>query len=600
MQRVDPSTSTNGSGPDRRERTSAAAFGSDVIVELLRELEIPYVALNPGASYRGLHDSLVNFGAGGPEIILCTHEEIAVAIAHGYARATGRTMAAALHNVVGLQHATMAIFNAWCDRAPVLLLGGTGPMDATKRRPYIDWIHTALVQGNQVRDYVKWDDQPASVAALGESVLRGYRIAMTEPRGPVYLCFDVETQEERVTSPLPLPDVKRFAPSAPPAANPAALHEAARVLTRAERPLIVADTVGRNPSVLPALQELAEVLGAGVVDQGGYFNFPSNHPLDVSLAESEALDEADVLLALDVPALGGRSSGVKDRGVLSVDYGPHCAVIHITMSDYLQHSWASDFLKLPAVDLPIAADTQQAIPELLALCKRELAGNGANPRTAKWRDQLAEMRGRAIERLQAQAKQAWDLKPISAARLYGELWPLLRGTEWALLSASGRLPIRSVLEMTEPAHWQGGAKGGGLGYHVGGPIGAALAYKGTGRLPVAVIGDGEFLMTPSALWTASHYEIPLLMIIFNNHSYYNDEGHQEYLARERERPVENAWVGIHISEPITDFATLARSFSVTGYGPVEDPNALSGVLKEAIATVRAGKPALVDVRTQPR
>src|SRR4051812_43975673 len=153
-------------------------FGSDVVAQTLRALDIPYIALNPGASYRGLHDSLVNFlGNADPQMLLCLHEEHAVAIAQGYAKVTGKPMAVALHSNVGLLHATMAIFNAWCDRMPVVILGATGPVDAVKRRPWIDWIHTARDQGAMVRPYVKWDDQPASPGAARESLLRAHWLA---------------------------------------------------------------------------------------------------------------------------------------------------------------------------------------------------------------------------------------------------------------------------------------------------------------------------------------------------------------------------------------------------------------------------------------
>src|SRR6266540_6566565 len=210
-----------------------ARYGSDLVVDLLKLLGIEYVALNPGSSFRGIHDSLVNYESGrqpNPEMILCCHEEIAVAVAHGYAKATGKIMPAIVHNVVGLQHASMAIYNAWCDRTPVMVMGGTGPMNSSKRRPWIDWIHTALVQGNLVRDYVKWDDQPASVAAVPEAFARAYRIAMTEPKGPVYLCFDADLQEGRLDRPIPLPDVARFAPSSPPQADAQVLEDATRLL----------------------------------------------------------------------------------------------------------------------------------------------------------------------------------------------------------------------------------------------------------------------------------------------------------------------------------------------------------------------------------
>src|SRR5918999_2998984 len=211
-------------------RKSNAQYGSDLMVEVLRELGIKYIALNPGASYRGLHDSMVNFEAGkGPEIIMCTHEEIAVALANGYARVTGDIMATGLHNVVGLQHASMAIFNAWGDRTPILNLGGGGPQNTINRRS-TDWVHTALIQGQAVREYVKFDDQPATVEAVPESFLKAYRIAMTEPRGPVYVCLDTDVQEAKITTPMIVPDARLFRPPQAPAPNPEALQRATRLL----------------------------------------------------------------------------------------------------------------------------------------------------------------------------------------------------------------------------------------------------------------------------------------------------------------------------------------------------------------------------------
>src|ERR1700719_961087 len=230
-----------GQGPGTIERPALANetgdyWGSDVMALMLREVGLPYVALNPGASYRGLHDSLVNLlGNEAPQMLLCLHEEHAVAIAHGYAKSAGKPMGAIVHSNVGLMHATMAVFNAWCDRAPVVVLGATGPVDAAKRRPWIDWIHTAQDQGALVRNYTKWDDQPASVPALAESLLRAHRMATTPPCGPVYVCFDAGLQESRIGALPPLPTADRFRPPRPIAADPAALQEAAALLQQAER-----------------------------------------------------------------------------------------------------------------------------------------------------------------------------------------------------------------------------------------------------------------------------------------------------------------------------------------------------------------------------
>src|SRR6476619_6494262 len=200
---------------------NAPGFGSDVIADALRATDIPYIALNPGASYRGLHDSLVNYlGNEKPQMLLCLHEEAAVAIAHGYAKVTGKAMAAAVHSNVGLMHATMAVFNAWCDRMPILILGATGPVDAMKRRPWIDWIHTAADQGAVIRGYTKWDDQPASAGAARESVLRAFWLANSAPQAPVYVNLDAGMQEARLPAPLPPIDAQRFVPgvaAGPPA-----------------------------------------------------------------------------------------------------------------------------------------------------------------------------------------------------------------------------------------------------------------------------------------------------------------------------------------------------------------------------------------------
>jgi len=224
-----------------------AEWGSDVIVDMLKAFEIEYVAVNPGSSFRGLHDSLINYGGNHmPEMILCNHEEIAVALAHGYARATGRPMAAVVHNVVGLQHSCMAIYNAWCDRLPVIVLGGTGPMDTTHRRPRIDWVHTASVQGNLVRDFVKWDDQPASVEAIADSFIRAYRLATTDPMGPVYVCYDVDVQEEKLNGAVQVPSLDRYPAPLPMQSPEEGFEKTIRWLLEGKRPVILADWVGRN------------------------------------------------------------------------------------------------------------------------------------------------------------------------------------------------------------------------------------------------------------------------------------------------------------------------------------------------------------------
>ena len=405
--------------------TSGGRYGSDLVVDLLQAMGVEHIAINPGATYRGLHDSLVNYAGGRPELILTTHEEIAVALAHGYAKAKRRPMAAAVHDIVGLQHASMAMFNAFCDRAPVLVLGATGPMDATRRRPWIDWIHTALVQGTQVRDYVKLDDQPATVGALPESLLRAWRVAQTEPQGPVYLCLDAGLQEQPLDPAIALPDVARFGPPAPPHADPRAIDDAAARLVEARFPVIVAESLGRRPEATAPLCRLAEALAAPMLDLSseaqGRPSVPAEHPLDMSDARREVMLEADVVLALDVTSFLS-VLGETDRSTREVRLiNPEARVIAISLDDYAFRSWAHTFQSLAPADLPIAADAGLALPALLAAVQDRLA---RDPRAADRRARAARI-------------AAGGVQPSTVSR---PRVPTMRGTSW-----NARMWLRSSL-----------------------------------------------------------------------------------------------------------------------------------------------------------
>ncbi len=576
-----------------------AQYGSDLIVDVLKALDIEYAALNPGATFRGLHDSLVNYGGNDrPEIIQCCHEEIAVAVAHGYAKAAGKPMAAIVHNVVGLQHASMAIFNAWCDRVPVMVLGATGPMAVEKRRPWIDWIHTALVQGQAVRDYVKWDDQPASLASIPEAIIRGYRIAVTEPQGPVYLCFDADLQEMPVSEKLPVPDVARYAPPSAVQADGRALDEAAALLREAERPVIIAEYVGRNAAAVDALVRLAERLAAPVIDLYGHgrFNFPNTHPLDLTGAERELLASADVVLALDVQDLYGALARSDRLTRLSEPILPESAkVIHITLSDLAIRSWVTSYQRLVPTDVPILADTAVALPALLA----RLDGLAADSLRARY-EWLRKKHDALRREARTRCEESWNDRPISPSRLASEVWEVLRGEDWVL--ANGTLDgwARTLWEWTRPDQYLGYSGGAGLGYSAGASIGVALAHRGNGRVCVDLQPDGDLLYTPSAIWTAAHHRVPVLFVVCNNRSYFNDEDHQALIARARHRPVENRVVGIRIEDPPVDFAGLARAFGAHGEGPVEDPALIAPALRRALRVVKEDqRPAVVDVVIRP-
>jgi len=560
---------------------NAAGFGSDVVADALRATDIPYIALNPGASYRGLHDSLVNYlGNERPQLLLCLHEESAVAIAHGYAKVTGKAMAAAVHSNVGLMHATMAIFNAWCDRMPMVILGATGPVDAVKRRPWIDWIHTARDQGALVRGYTKWDDQPASPVAAREAVLRANWIANTAPRGPTYVNLDAEIQESKLAEAVPPIEAARFMPPIKNVPAPDLIRQAADLLRNAKRPVILAGRVSRNLDAWKARIALVEALNARVAtDLKVAAAFPTHHPLHVGSPgtigmTSQAVDairEADAILSLDWVDVAGTLKSVFGAAVPSV------RIVQVSVDHYLHNGWSMDYQGLPPVDVFIDCEPDVAVPALLAA----LGPQGSQTTTAHKKEfpKLTDDK-LTVDHLADALRRAVGDRPTSLTHV-SLSW---NGASWAF---------------NHPLDYLGSDGGGGVGGGPGISVGAALALRGSDRLPVAVCGDGDFLMGVTALWTAAHYRIPLLIVVANNRSFFNDELHQERMARMRNRPVENRWVGQRISEPDIDLAAMSRAQGAHSFGPVNAIADLQPTFEKAIAAVENGAIAVVDVRVEP-
>ncbi|HEV8670240.1 MAG TPA: thiamine pyrophosphate-binding protein [Candidatus Limnocylindria bacterium] len=576
--------------------TRSPRFGSDVIVDLLQAFGIEYVALNPGATYRGLHDSLVNYGGGKPEIILCTHEKVAVNVAHGYAKVTGRPMGAIVHDVVGLLHSTMGVYYAHLDRVPVMLLGATGPMDRRRRRPAIDWIHTAQVQGEAVRNFTKWDDQPATVADFPASFARAYRIATTEPAGPVYLCYDAGLQEDALARPVSIDDVVAAARPSPVQADPAALERAADLLARAERPVIVSEFTGRHPEAFTELVALAEELAAAVIDLNGRVNIPNRHPLN--LTGGEALKDADVVLAVDVGdlhrALNELDRDSPDRAKRSrIPAGT--PVVDIGLAELRQSKWAEDLGDFQPVALSIVADTRLALP-VLRLLVRERAGSRDRGRRRK---EVAAAHVAIQERWQREAREDWAASPMTAARLASELWAVIKDDDWVLTSNTLEEWALRLWDVDSPKRHPG--RSFGTGTQIGVSLGVGLAYRGSETLIVDVQPDGDLLYDPGALWTAANSHIPLLVVMYNNRAYYNDFEHQIRVAQHRGTPVENARVGQEIDDPAPDFAALAKSFGWYAEGPITDPDAAGPAIARARKHVKETRmPALVDTIVRRR
>ena len=575
-----------------KRSVSPTRWASDVIVDLLHAYDLPHAALNPGASYRGLHDSIVNYGGNKPAMMLCQHEETAVQIAHGYAKASGKPMVAILHNLVGLLHANMAVYYAYADRAPVFIIGATGPMDETKRRPRIDWIHSALVQGEAVRAYTKWDYQPTVIGGVPESFARAYAVMMSEPRGPVYMCYDAWLQEQPLEAEVPLPPKGAAKLPSRLAPDPEALKDVSTLLLQAKRPVILAEFVGREPEGFHALVDLAETLGAPVYDVNSRLNFPSRHPLNLSMVK-DVFRDADLVLCLDTRDWERATTELASATRQVTSIVPAGAKwIDIGFGDLEISSWAMDYQRLAHADLRVMADTTLAIPALTSLLKGKVS-----PREAR-KEAIEKLRKGAQARWQAEAKEDWDASPITVARLASEVWEQIKGEDWVLTAGTLDEWARKVWDFDQPYRHPG--KSLGTATQIGISLGVALAHRSAGRLVVDLQPDGDLMFDAGALWVAAKHRIPLLVVMYNNRAYYNDWEHQIRMAKLRGTPLERAHIGMDMDDPAPDFASMAKAMGWYAEGPIDKPQDVAAALKRAIARVKAGQPALVDTITQKR
>jgi acetolactate synthase-1/2/3 large subunit len=575
------------------------SWASDVIVDLLHAYDLPYAAMNPGASFRGLHDSIVNYGGNRPALLVCQHEETAVQIAHGYAKATGKPMVAILHDLVGLLHANLAIYYAYIDRAPVFIIGATGPMDETKRRPRIDWIHTAQSQGEQVRAYTKWDYQPHTIDGVPEAFERAYSVMMSEPRGPIYMCYDAWLQEQKLDRGVPMPTVGTSRVPTRIAPDPAALARAADLIVAAAKPVIIAEYVGREPAGFHALVTLAETAGIPVYDVDSRLNFPSRHPLNVS-DDKGVFRDADLVLCLDTRDWERPTTELVSttREVTSLVPGD-ATWIDIGFGDLGLSSWTLDYQRLRPAGLQILADTTIALPALTGMLE---ARSG---RDASWQARVTARAADTAARTQAlqdnwrrEARENWDASPISLPRLASEVWDAIQDEDWVLSAGTLERWTRRLWNFDKPYRHPGRSLGTATQFGIS--IGVALAHRDHRRLVVDMQPDGDLMYDAGALWTVAKHRIPMLVVMYNNRAYYNDWEHQVRMAKLRGTSVERAFIGMDMDDPAPDFAAMARSMGWYAEGPFESPGGLAAALRRAIAKVKAGRPALLDTVTQKR
>ncbi|MBD3677897.1 MAG: thiamine pyrophosphate-binding protein [Rhodobacteraceae bacterium] len=574
-------------------------YQSDVIVDLLQHYGFEYIAINPGASFRGLHDSLINYGGDNPKMLVCQHEETAVQIAHGFARATGKPMACILHDLVGLLHGQMAIYYAFTDRAPVFILGATGPMDESKRRPRSDWHHTAQSQGDAVRNFTKFDYQPHSIEGVPDSFMRAYSTMVTEPAGPVYLCYDAMLQETPLTKDLALPDASVQKAPAPMAADPAVLGQIVDRLLQAEFPYIMAEFTGRHPGNFEKLVELAETLGVAVWDVNSSLCFPNRHPQNLSM-DTESLGKADAILALDVVDWEKAVAKLDSTNRELTSYlREDCTWMEVGFHEIGIGSWSLDYGRYLPKSLSALGDPRVAMPQMTEIAKVKIAADPALADRIEARKKVfAARHAENFARWAEEAKADHNASPLTTARLAEEIWSVIKDEDWVLSAGTLRQWTRKLWDFDKPYRHPG--KGLGTSTQIGMSLGVALAHKKSDKVVVAIQPDGDLMYDAGALWTAAKHEIPLLIVMFNNRAYYNDWHHQIRMARMRGTDEDKAHIGMDIFDPEPDFATIAKGMGMWGEGPIDQPEDVAPAIRRALEVVKSGKPALVDVITRHR
>ncbi len=581
--------------------------GSDFMVDVIKTLDIKYVPANPASSYRGIHESLINYGKNTmPEFLTCMHEESGVAMCHGYFKATGKPLMTLVHGVVGLQHAAMSVYNAWCDRVPVLIMGGND-LDAARRAPGVPTFHSAQDINAIVRDYTKWDDTPVSPQHFAQSFVRMYKIATTPPYGPVMLALDGGLQTEPIRQDGEQLYIPKYFPSAPPQGDSGAVKEAARLLANAERPVIVVDRVARTPNGVSLLVELAELLQAPVVDQGNRMNFPNTHYLS---RPANVVDQADVVIGMELSDYWNTVNGFIDNGddglgrnVAKVK--PQTKLISISSVDLLTKSNYQDFQRFQSIDVSMPGDAEATLPALIEAVKSAISTDRKDA-MLKRGDAIRQAHAKGLDATKQAAAIAWDATPISTARLVTELYAQIKDLDWSLVSTSGNTSnwANRLWPIEKHHQWLGWSGGYGVGYGAPASVGAALGNRDLGHFSVSIQSDGDLMYAPGALWTAARHKIPLLAVMHNNRGYHQEVMHIQRMSNFRDRVANNgndlAPIGTSIMNPDIEYHKLAESMGWWAKGPIVDPADLGPAIREAVTVVKSGQPALVNVLTQPR
>jgi thiamine pyrophosphate-dependent acetolactate synthase large subunit-like protein len=566
----------NGAAQPARVSRIVEHPGSDFMVDLIRSLGIEYAACNPGSSFEGLHESIINYGNNTmPELITCCHEESAVAMAHGYGKIEGKPMLALLHGTIGVQHAAMAVYNAYADRTPIVMIAGNG-----------DGVppHNAIDPAVVVRDYVKWDHQPDTLAEFGRTLLRAYTLAMTPPMAPVLVVMSAKIQQAAMTQNMVVP--KLVMPK-PPSADIGSLREVAKMLVAAQNPKVNAGRLARTPNGITLLVELAELLQMPVNVGGDRVNFPSRHPL-----AGNGDGQPDLMLGLEpgggfFPAGDGAPASAKRVNISSMEF---LATHNFNVLGYAGSG-----------DIVLGGDGEASLPDLIEEVRKLITPDMKRRFEERGKKHAAANRQARLDAVE-RAQLGWDASPIAMGRVCAELWPLIENEDWSLVSPqtfAGGWPNR-LWNIEKHYHFIGEQGAGGMGYGAPASVGAALANKKYGRLSINLQTDGDLNYAPGVLWTAAHHKIPLLSIMHNNRGYHQEVMFIAQQASLRNRGQDRAHIGTRLIDPTIDYAMMARTYGMHGEGPITDPKDLAAVLKRSVERVKQGEPVLIDVVTQPR
>lgn len=564
--------------------------GSDLMVQALKDLGIEYIASNPGSSFEALQESIVNYGSPPnrmPEFITALHEETSVDMANGYAKAEGRPMCSLLHGTIGIQHASMAIYQAYYAATPLLMIAG--------RDDGFIQAHTATDMAAMVRSYTKWDAQPTTLAESLEALQEAYRQAITPPAGPTLVVLDMELQKEEAGN-LEVPAYR--APTIEGIDGGTARDIALRLL-EADNPRLAVGRLRTHEGVALAV-ELAELVGASTSTTAtqGPMSFPERHPLNGPGADTDY----DFTLGLE--------TGPADIGLV----GPRVATL-ATERDGMHVGFGGMRSSVPTTG-PFAArddgiasrldvDAEASLPAIIAAVRTAMTRTqrrGIEARTARHAtaNQAAYVAG--LRQALEDKRIGWDASPVSTARIYAELWPLIMNENWCLASPSNFSGghHRELWEHNKPYSYLGGQGAAGMGYGAGACGGAALAAKARDRIVINVQTDGDLNYTPGVLWSAVHHRLPMLTVMHNNRAWHQELMFLQFMAGARGRGTDRGHIGTTLRDPFIDYKKMAEGYGMAGEGPIEDPTLLAAALERGVASVKRGDPYMIDVVTQPR